>query len=70
MQYRIQNTAAAKLMYIKFPMYLFFYMALGLNAFDEGLFIHPTTEIPSLFFFSVMKSLTLSSKQFFFEYTF
>jgi hypothetical protein len=29
-------TAAAKLMYIKLPMYLFFYMALGLNDFDGG----------------------------------
>jgi hypothetical protein len=30
-KYRIQ-----KLMYIKLPMYLFFYMALGLNDFDAG----------------------------------
>jgi hypothetical protein len=29
-------TAAAKLIYIKLPKYLFFYMALGLNDFDEG----------------------------------
>ncbi len=34
-QYRIQNTGATKLMYIKLPMYLF-YMALGLNDFDGG----------------------------------
>jgi len=34
-QYRIQNTAAEKPMYIKLPMYLF-YMALGLNDFDGG----------------------------------
>jgi hypothetical protein len=35
-EYRIQNTATAKLMDIKLPMYLFFYMALGLNDFDGG----------------------------------
>jgi hypothetical protein len=28
------HTAAAKLMFIKLSMYLFFYMALGLNDFD------------------------------------
>jgi hypothetical protein len=32
---RIQNTPAAKLVYIKLPMYLFF-MALGLNNFEGG----------------------------------
>jgi hypothetical protein len=37
-EYRIQNTeyTCSKLVYIKFPMYLFFYMALGLNDFDGG----------------------------------
>ncbi len=37
-KYRIQNTAAAKWMYsyIQLPMYLFFYMALGLNDFHGG----------------------------------
>jgi hypothetical protein len=29
-------TAAAKLIYIKLPKYLFFYMALGLNDFEGG----------------------------------
>jgi hypothetical protein len=33
-KYRIQNTPAAKLRYIKLPMYLFFYMVLGLIDFD------------------------------------
>jgi hypothetical protein len=35
-KYRTQNTPAAKLMYIKLPVYLFFYMALGFNDFDGG----------------------------------
>jgi hypothetical protein len=34
MKYRIQKTAAANLMCIKLPTYLFFYMALGPNDFD------------------------------------
>jgi hypothetical protein len=33
-EYRIQ--LQAKFMYINLPMYLFFYMALGLNDFDGG----------------------------------
>jgi hypothetical protein len=33
---RPHHTAAAKLMDIKLPMYLFFYMALGLDDFDVG----------------------------------
>jgi hypothetical protein len=32
----MQNTPAAKLMYIKLPMYLFVYLALGFNDFDGG----------------------------------
>jgi hypothetical protein len=32
----MQNTTAAKLMYIKLPMYLFVYLALGFNDFDGG----------------------------------
>ncbi len=35
-EYRIQNTPAAKLEYIKLPMYLFFHMAFGLIIFDWG----------------------------------
>jgi hypothetical protein len=35
-QYRIQSTAAAKFLYIKLPMYLFFIWALGLADFDAG----------------------------------
>ncbi len=40
-EYRIQKekTSAAKLMYIKSPIYQFFYMALGLNDFDGGIMI-------------------------------
>jgi hypothetical protein len=40
-EYRMQNTPAAKLMthVNKLPMYLFFYMALGLYDFDGGKFI-------------------------------
>jgi hypothetical protein len=36
MQYRMQNTAAEKLMSMKLPMYLFFNMSLRLNDFDRG----------------------------------
>ncbi len=35
----MEKTSAAKLMYIKLPIYLFFYMALGLNDFDGGIMI-------------------------------
>jgi hypothetical protein len=37
-EYRIQNTeyTCSKLVYIKLPMYLFFYVSLGLNDFDGG----------------------------------
>jgi hypothetical protein len=32
--YRIQNSSATKLMYIKLPLYLFFFIWRGLNYFD------------------------------------
>jgi hypothetical protein len=37
-EYRIRNTECRiqKLLYIKLPMYLFFYMALGVNDLDAG----------------------------------
>jgi hypothetical protein len=41
-EYRIQNReniCSNILMYIKLPIYLFFYMALGLNDFDGGIMI-------------------------------
>ncbi len=40
MEYRIQ-----KLMYIKLPMHLFLYMALGLNDFDAGISITRALEM-------------------------
>jgi hypothetical protein len=47
-EYRIKNTEAAttaKLMYIKLPMYLFFNMALALDAFDGDKFGFATIKI-------------------------